>query len=221
MQSRIRRMHACLAVTCHLHFWHNHRDLMRATAVVRGWNGSGNKPAQKVDPGEINSPDIPGFEPATVNGITHLAREQIQDTKNTNSTFSVNVLCSYNILSRLWFCGSAHDFKYITFFISSFCRISSSSFFPSPANKETAWKKLLKGDGTPHSSPPPSLPPRPILFFFFFFSSFFFFFLIDRNCRRTGSFCSFIKGITPTVRRLCFVLINGVILNLLSAWTGC
>ena len=28
-----------LAVTCHLHFWQNDRDLLRATAVTRGWNG--------------------------------------------------------------------------------------------------------------------------------------------------------------------------------------
>ena len=27
MQSHIRRVHACLIVTCHLHFWQNHRDL--------------------------------------------------------------------------------------------------------------------------------------------------------------------------------------------------
>ena len=26
MQSRIRRVHACLAVTCHPHFWQNDRD---------------------------------------------------------------------------------------------------------------------------------------------------------------------------------------------------
>ena len=28
---------ACLAVTCHLHFWQNDRDLLRATAVTQGW----------------------------------------------------------------------------------------------------------------------------------------------------------------------------------------
>ena len=36
-------MHACLAVTCHLHFWQNDRDLLRATAVTRGWYGYRNK----------------------------------------------------------------------------------------------------------------------------------------------------------------------------------
>ena len=36
MQNHIRRMHACLAVTSHLHFRQNDRDLLRATAVTRG-----------------------------------------------------------------------------------------------------------------------------------------------------------------------------------------
>ena len=43
MHSHIRKVYACLAVTCHLHFWQNDRDLLRATAVTRGWNGYRNK----------------------------------------------------------------------------------------------------------------------------------------------------------------------------------
>ena len=43
MQSHIRRVHACLVVTCHLHFWQNDRDLSRATAATRGWNGYRNR----------------------------------------------------------------------------------------------------------------------------------------------------------------------------------
>ena len=39
----IRKVYACLAVTCHLHFWQNDRDFLRATAVTRGWNGYRNK----------------------------------------------------------------------------------------------------------------------------------------------------------------------------------
>ena len=54
MQSHIRACvfscNACLAVTCHLHFWQNDRGLLRATAVTR--RGS----AQKVDHGDENSP---------------------------------------------------------------------------------------------------------------------------------------------------------------------
>ena len=33
MQGHIRKVYACLAVTCHLHFWQNDRDLLRATAT--------------------------------------------------------------------------------------------------------------------------------------------------------------------------------------------
>ena len=36
IQSHIRKVYACLAVTCHLHFWQNDRDLLHATAVTRG-----------------------------------------------------------------------------------------------------------------------------------------------------------------------------------------
>ena len=39
IQSHIHRVHACLAVTCHLHFWQNGRDLLHATVVTRRWNG--------------------------------------------------------------------------------------------------------------------------------------------------------------------------------------
>ena len=43
MQSHIRRVLGCLAVTYHLHFWQNDRDLLRATAVIQGRNGYRNK----------------------------------------------------------------------------------------------------------------------------------------------------------------------------------
>ena len=39
MQSHIRKVYACLAVTFHLRFWQNGRGLLRATVVTRGWNG--------------------------------------------------------------------------------------------------------------------------------------------------------------------------------------
>ena len=60
MQSHIRPVHACLAVTFRLHFWQNDRDLLRATAVTRGWNDYRNKSQhKKVDPGEENDPAAP------------------------------------------------------------------------------------------------------------------------------------------------------------------
>ena len=39
MQSHIRKVYACLAVT----FWWNDQGLLRATAVTQGWNGYRNK----------------------------------------------------------------------------------------------------------------------------------------------------------------------------------
>ena len=59
MQSYIRKVYAHLVVTSHLHFWQNDRDLLRAAVVTWGRNGYWNKSAQKVDPGEENSPAAP------------------------------------------------------------------------------------------------------------------------------------------------------------------
>ena len=60
-------MYACLAVTCHLHFWQNDRDYLRATAVTRGWNGYRNKSQHRKSTLEnkILPPFQQGFEPAT------------------------------------------------------------------------------------------------------------------------------------------------------------
>ena len=49
MQIHIRRVHACLVVTCHLHCWQNDRDLLPATAITREWNGYRNKTPTKHD----------------------------------------------------------------------------------------------------------------------------------------------------------------------------
>ena len=67
MQSHIRKVYACLAVTCHMHFWQNDRHLSRATAVTRGWNGYRNKSQHRKLTLEkkILSPLQQGFEPAT------------------------------------------------------------------------------------------------------------------------------------------------------------
>ena len=67
MQSHIRKVYVCLAVTCHLQFWQNDRDLLRATAVTRGWNGYRNKSQHRMSTLEkkILPPLQQGFEPAT------------------------------------------------------------------------------------------------------------------------------------------------------------
>ena len=60
-------MYACLAVTCHLHFWQNDWDLLRATVVTRGWNVYWNKSQHRKSTLEkkILPPFQQGFEPAT------------------------------------------------------------------------------------------------------------------------------------------------------------
>ena len=35
--SHLGRVHVCLGVTCHLHFWQNDQDLLCATAMIQGW----------------------------------------------------------------------------------------------------------------------------------------------------------------------------------------
>ena len=57
----------CLAVTCHLHFGQNDRDLLRVTAVTRGWNGYRNKSQHRKLTLEkkILPPLLRGIEPGT------------------------------------------------------------------------------------------------------------------------------------------------------------
>ena len=52
----------CLAVTCHLHFWQNDRNLVRATAIIRGWNGYRNKSQHRnlTMESRISPPFLPG-----------------------------------------------------------------------------------------------------------------------------------------------------------------
>ena len=63
----IRKVYACLAVTCHLHFCQNDRDFLRATVVTRGWNGYRNKSqhGKSTLENKILPPFQQGFEPAT------------------------------------------------------------------------------------------------------------------------------------------------------------
>ena len=67
MQSHIRKVYACLAVTCHLRFWQNDWGLLRATAVTRGWNGYRNKSQhRKLTPEKKILPPLQqGFETTT------------------------------------------------------------------------------------------------------------------------------------------------------------
>ena len=66
-QSHRRKVHACLAITCYLHFWQNDRGLIRATAGTRRWNGYRDKRQHRrlTMEKKILSPLLQGFEPAT------------------------------------------------------------------------------------------------------------------------------------------------------------
>ena len=50
IQSHRRRMHECLTLTCHLHFWQNDQDLLLSAVSTQGWNRYQHKSAQEVDP---------------------------------------------------------------------------------------------------------------------------------------------------------------------------
>ena len=67
MQSHIRKVYVCLAVTCHMHFWQNDRDLLCATVVTRGWNRYQNKSQHRKSTMEKNilPPLQQGFKPMT------------------------------------------------------------------------------------------------------------------------------------------------------------
>ena len=82
MQSHIRKVYACWAVTCHLHLWQNDRGLLRATAVTRGWNGHRNKSQHRRLTLEKNilPPLLQGFEPTT----TLLHKTTLSNTNKSN-----------------------------------------------------------------------------------------------------------------------------------------
>ena len=69
MSSHIRKEYAYLAETGHLHFWQNDWNLLRATAVTRGWNGHRNKSQHKTLTLEkkILPPLLQGFDRTTFN----------------------------------------------------------------------------------------------------------------------------------------------------------
>ena len=100
MQSHISKEYACLAVTCHLHFWQNDRDLLRATAVTRRWNGHRNKSQHRKSTLEntILPPFHQGFEPATfqsrIRRSNHWAIPAPTELSSSNHTQSFHIICA-------------------------------------------------------------------------------------------------------------------------------
>ena len=87
-QSHIRKVHACLAVTCHLHFWQNDRDLLRAIAVTRCWNGYRNESLHRKLTFEqkILPPLLQGFQ----------TRRSCRDSKTATLSVTSSVLWPLN-----------------------------------------------------------------------------------------------------------------------------
>ena len=121
MQNHIRKVYACLAVTCHLHFWQNDRDLLRATAVARGWNGYRNKSQHRKSTLEkkILPPLQQGFELATFQSRVRRSNHwAIHAPRMKGESYCRRLrswlLCLCDVLRALidylvcWFCTSAH-----------------------------------------------------------------------------------------------------------------
>ena len=107
-----------LAVTCHLHFWQNDRDFLRATVVTRGWNGYRNKSQHRKSTLEkkILPPFQQGFEPATfqsrVRRSNHWAiPAPVRCEKLFCAFISVFLAKSGLYLVRLWSLTSARNKK--------------------------------------------------------------------------------------------------------------
>ena len=112
----IRKVYVCLAVTCHLHFWQNDRDFLRATVVTRGWNGYRNKSQHRKLTLEkkILPPFQQGFEPATfqsrVRRSNHWAIPapcEAQSVKQSDMCLTVRMLLFLllmMIVKLLWWC---------------------------------------------------------------------------------------------------------------------
>ena len=116
----IRKVYACLAVTCHLHFWQNDRDFLRATVVTRGWNGYRNKSQHRKSTLEkkILPPFQQGFEPATfqsrVRCSNHWAIPAPQTCGTHQSRFSPGV-GGQSAIIRLWINNSLTSCAWVHF----------------------------------------------------------------------------------------------------------
>ena len=96
MQSHIRKVYASLAVTCHLHFWQNDRNLLRATAVTRGWNGYRNTSQHRKSTLEkkILPPLLQGLEPGTFQSRVRRSNHWAIPVPNMNSLSMLTTLKS-------------------------------------------------------------------------------------------------------------------------------
>ena len=122
----IRKMYACLAVTCHLHFWQNDRDFLRATVVTRGWNRYRNKSQHRKSTLEkkILPPFQQGFEPATfqsrVRCSNHWAIPAPTCLHHSSSLYSTSLTLAEPSYNRSGWLGIKHQVTSLLFPVAIF-----------------------------------------------------------------------------------------------------
>ena len=94
MQSHKHRVQVCFAVTCHLHFWQNGWDLLRATAVTQGWNRYHNRSEQR----KKHATDVSGYKPSQQPPFTSCASlsqlaEESDCTRNVENHYKRRTVC--------------------------------------------------------------------------------------------------------------------------------
>ena len=101
-KSHIRKVYACLAVTCHLHFWQNDRDFLRATVVTRGWNGYRNKSQHRTSTLEkkILPPFQQGFTNPGLSFRNHVTNPALRLSPPPFFIFSIVTVTHYNYISH-------------------------------------------------------------------------------------------------------------------------
>ena len=103
IQGHIGRVYVCLAVTCHLRFWQNDWDLLRATVVIRGWNGYRNKRQHRKLTLEkkILPPLLPGPEPgACFSMFVHLTLTPHSQISHLLGTSGALLLCPWELTAH-------------------------------------------------------------------------------------------------------------------------
>ena len=111
-KSHIRKVYACLAVTCHLHFWQNDQDFLRATVVTRGWNGYRNKRQHRKSTLEkkILLPFQQGFEPATFQSWVRRSNHWAIPAPPSHTSHSILILIFSSNIKMTGVMDSESDF---------------------------------------------------------------------------------------------------------------
>ena len=98
-------MYACLAVTCHLHFWQNDRDFLRATVVTRRCYRNKSQHRKSTLEKKILPPFQQGFEPATFQSRVRRSNHWAIPAPCPRGVL-LNLLCLWSLLKIFWVCSS-------------------------------------------------------------------------------------------------------------------